>query len=111
MNKALLIGRLTKPIELKTTHSGTSVASFSLAVNGRKKADGTKEVDFITCTAFGAMAETLTRYTDKGHKISVTGRIRTGSYEKDGHTVYSTDVIVEDFDFLEPKKNDDEFPF
>lgn len=112
MNKALLIGRLTKAIELKSTHSGTPVCSFSLAVNGRKKADGTKEVDFITCTAFGAMAETLTRYTDKGHKISVTGRIRTGSYEKDGHTVYTSDVIVEDFDFLESRKaTDDEFPF
>lgn len=115
MNKAELIGRLTKAIELKHTHSGTPVCSFTLAVNGRKKQDGTKETDYITCTAFGAMAETLSKYTDKGHRISVTGRIRTGSYEKDGQTVYTTDVIVEDFDFLESRKTtettDDDFPF
>lgn len=115
MNKAELIGRLTKAIELKHTHSGTPVCSFSLAVNGRKKQDGTKECDYITCTAFGQMAETLAQYTDKGHRISVTGRIRTGSYEKDGHTVYTSDVIVEEFDFLESKKTteatDDGLPF
>lgn len=101
MNKVFLIGRLTKSIELKYSQAAEpiAIAAFSLAVDGIKK----DEVDFINCKAFGKTADTLDKYTTKGTKIAIEGRIKTGSYEKDGKKVYTTDVIVERFDFCESK--------
>ena len=109
MNKWTGIGRVTKDLELKHTNSGTALVSFIVAVDGRKKQDGTKETDFIPMLAFGKTAETLYQYVGKGHRIGVVGRIRTGSYDKDGKKFYTTDIIVEEFDFLE-KKEQKEFP-
>ena len=101
MNKVQLIGRLTKDIEIRVTRdTQLSIGRFTLAVNRRKKDDGT---DFINCTVFGKTAEIMEKYVKKGHQIAVSGRIQTGSYEKDGKKVYTTDVIVEEFDFLEKK--------
>lgn len=101
MNKVFEMGRLTKKIELKYSQGAEpiAVAAFSLAVDGIKKDD----TDFISCKAFGKTAETLEKYTDKGTKILIEGRIKTGSYEKDGKKVYTTDVIVERFEFCESK--------
>lgn len=100
MNRTILIGRLTKDIDVRSSQSGTSVAKFTVAVDRRTKE---KETDFINCTAFGKTAEVLQKYVRKGHRIGIVGHIQTGSYEKDGHKVYTTDVIVDEIEFLEKK--------
>lgn len=104
MNKVLLNGRITKDLELRKTQSGTSVIRFTLAVNRRFKQEGQPDADFISCTAWGKTAETMSQYLRKGSLIGVEGRITTGSYQdKDNRTVYTTDVTVENFDFLESR--------
>ncbi|MDQ0361129.1 single-stranded DNA-binding protein [Breznakia pachnodae] len=104
MNKVLLTGRITKDLELRKTQSGTSVIRFTLAVNRRFKQEGQPDADFISCTAWGKTAETMGQYLHKGSLIGVEGRITTGTYQdKDGRTVYTTDVTIENFDFLESR--------
>ena len=106
MNKVILQGRLTRDPEVKysTGEKATAIASFSMAVDRRFKKDGEQNADFINCKAFGKTAETVEKYVQKGVKITVCGRIQTGSYtNKDGVKVYTTDVIVEEFDFCESK--------
>jgi single-strand DNA-binding protein len=99
MNKVILTGNLTKDSELKfLPGSGVAVAKFTLAVQKRKKEDG---ADFIHCVWFGKGAESMAQYLVKGAKVGIVGRINTGSYEaKDGHKVYTTDVIVEELEVL-----------
>lgn len=100
LNKAILIGRITKDLELKRSANGNSYINFSLAVNGFKKED----VNFITCKAFNKKAETMANYLGKGSLIAVEGSIVTGSYENmQGQKVYTTDVFVNDFNFLQSK--------
>ena len=107
MNKVLLIGRVTKPIELKTTTNGKSVASFTLAVNrDYKNADGNYDADFINCVAYGQQAETISKYVHKGDKFGIIGKLNTRTYEKNGSKVYVTEVIVDGFEFLESKKDE-----
>lgn len=104
MNKVSLIGRLTKDIELRyTANTQKAMARFTLAVNRLKKEDG---ADFINCIAWGKTAEIMEKYVKKGHLIGITGRIQTGSYEKDGHKVYTTDVMVEGMEFLERREKE-----
>lgn len=91
MNQVTLIGRLTKAAEMSYTQSNTAVAKFTLAVDRMKKG----EADFIRVTAFGKTAEIVDRYTDKGRQLAIQGRINTGSYEKDGQKVFTTDVIAD----------------
>lgn len=106
MNKAILIGRVTKPIELKKTTSGKSVATFTLAVNrDYKNADGNYDADFINCVVFDAKAETVSKYVNKGDKFAIEGKIQTRTYDKNGSKVYVTEVIVDGFEFLESKKD------
>lgn len=107
MNKVILIGRVTKDIERKTTNSGKSVASFTLAVNRDfKNADGKYDADFINCVAYGQQAETISKYVNKGDKFGVEGKLNTRTYEKqDGSKAYITEVIVNGFEFLESKKD------
>mgnify|MGYP001367869028 CR=1 FL=1 len=104
MNKVLLTGRVGKDIEAKTSNGGNMVAKFSLAVSRYVKG-GENSTDWINCVAFGKTAETLEQYVEKGVLILVEGNIKTGSYEKDGSRKYTTDVIVEKFEFLEKKKS------
>ena len=93
MNKAILMGRLTRDPEMKTS-GDTKIAKYTLAVDRRFKKD---EADFINCIAFGKGAEFAENYLKKGTKIVATGRIQTGSYEnKEGRKVYTTDIIVEE---------------
>lgn len=101
MNKFLFMGRLTKKVEVRYTQSAEpmAVAVFSLAVDGNKK----DEVDFIQLKAFGSVAERLEKYTDKGVKILTEGHIKTGSYDKDGKRVYTTDFMCDRFEFCESK--------
>lgn len=103
MNLTILVGRTTKDIEIRTTASGTTVANFTLAVDRYSK--GEKTADFISCVAYNKTAELLNTYVSKGQKIGIVGRISTGSYQnKNGDKVYTTDVIVNEVEFLEPKK-------
>ena len=114
MNTAILIGRLTKDIELKYTQGGKAYCKFTIAI---PREFNKEETDFISCQAWEKRAETLAEYVKKGKRVAVQGRVQTGSYEKDGITVYTTDVIVDKFNILdfENKKNDDvsdeDFPF
>lgn len=104
-NYVLLIGRPTKNIETKTSGE-TTVARFSLAVDRRSK---DKATDFIPCVAFNKTAEILSKYVKQGTKIAVSGEIRTGNYtNKDGVKVYTTDVLVNEFEFCESKKEQGE---
>ena len=102
MNKTQLLGRLTKDIDLKPT-TNTIVGRFTLAVPRMKKEDG---ADFISCKVWGKKAEIMEKYVKKGNKVCVAGRLESGSYEKDGRKVYTTEVVVEDFDFIESKTAD-----
>lgn len=104
MNKAMLVGRVTKPIELRHTQSGTAIVRFSLAVNRLKKDDG---ADFVNCVAYAKLADLMDQYVKKGDRLGVVGRIQTGSYEKDGRKIYTTDVIVENLEFLNNKSSDE----
>lgn len=98
MNNVALIGRLTRDPELR--HAGeTAIASMTLAVDRPYSKGKEKEADFIRLKAFGKRAETMAEYLSKGRQVGVTGHISTGSYEKEGRTVYTTDVIVDSFDF------------
>lgn len=101
MNKVLLIGNLTKDVEVRYTKSEMKVANFTLGINREGKKD---ESDFINCIAFGNQADLISKYLVKGSKVSVEGHIQTGSYEKDGKKVYTTDVVVEKVQFLDSKK-------
>ena len=105
MNKVILIGRLTKDVDVR--HTGeTAVARYSLAVDRKYKKDGEQTADFINCVAFGKNGEFAEKYLHKGMKIAVTGRIQTGNYkDKDGKTVYTTDIVVEEHEFCESKNN------
>lgn len=101
MNKVILIGRLTKDPEVRTGGQ-TDVVRYVLAVDRQGQ---TKEADFISCVTFGHGAEFAQKYLQKGMKIAVDGHIRTGSYDnKEGRKVYTTDVVVENHEFCEPKK-------
>ena len=97
MNQVILIGRLARDPELSYTPNSTAVCKFTLAVP-RIKGD---EADFIRVTVFGKQAETTDRYMSRGRKCAIMGRIQTGSYPKDGKTVYTTDVIAERVEFLD----------
>ncbi len=105
MNKVILMGRLTRDPEVRYSQgeNSTAIARFSLAVDRRFKRDGEPTADFINCVAFGRNAEFLEKYFHKGSKAVIEGRIQTGSYERDGQKVYTTDVVVEQVEFAESK--------
>ncbi len=106
MNKVILLGRLTRDPEVRYSQGASSmaVARFSIAVGRRIKREGEPEADFFNCTAFGKQAEFVEKYLRKGTKIVVTGRIQNDNYtNKDGQTVYSIKVMVEEMEFAESK--------
>lgn len=101
MNCVCLIGRICRDIEM---HG--EVARYTLAVNRKFKKEGQPEADFLNIVAFGKSAEFAQKYFHKGMKVSVVGRIQTGSYtNKDGQKVYTTDVVAEEQEFAESKNN------
>lgn len=104
MNKVLLTGCIGKDLDLKYTQgSGTAIAKGTLAVKREFKKD---ETDWINLVAFGKIAETMAQYLTKGSKIGIVGRIQTGSYDaQDGTKRYTTDVIVESFEFLSSRSD------
>lgn len=105
MNKVIIMGRLTRDPDIRYSQRGQSqeemcIARYTLAVDRRGKDAGT---DFPSVVAFGKAGEFAEKYLHKGTKIVVTGRIQTGSYEKDGAKVYTTDTVAEDQEFAESK--------
>ncbi len=101
MNSVALIGRLTRDPEVRySANSQTAVAKFTLAVNRPFAKEGEQDADFIGVTCFGKTAELVEKYMSKGRQVGVTGRIQTGSYEKDGKRIYTTDVIADRVEFL-----------
>lgn len=103
------MGRLTRDVDLRMTTSNLAVGRFNVAVDRKLSKDKRQEAeknnqptaDFIGCIAFGKTAENIATYFRKGQRIAVSGHIQTGSYEKDGQRIYTTDVVVDSFDFVE----------
>lgn len=108
MNNVSIIGRLTRDPELKRTQSNISYVRFTLAVNRSfKDESGETQADFISCIAWRAQAENLARFMKQGSQIGLVGRIQTGSYESDKGTIYTTDVVADNIQFLESKPKQD----
>lgn len=110
MNKAILMGRLTRDPEIRYFQGEhpVAVARFTLAVERRMKKDGEDSADFIRCVAFGKTAETIEKYVHQGKKIVIEGRIQTGSYtNQDGVKVYTTDIVVESMEFAESRRSEE----
>lgn len=112
MNKVILIGRPVRDPDIRYSQGGDNmaIARFTLAVDrrGRRQENGSDQqtADFISCVAFGKNAEFAEKYLRQGMKIAVTGRIQTGSYtNKDGVKVYTTDVVIEEYDFCESRNS------
>ncbi len=104
MNKVVLIGRVTRDPELRYTSSNIASTRFTLAVNrpfGNQ--NGERETDFINIVVWRKQAENVKKYVSKGSLIAVEGRIQTGSYEKDGQKIYTTDIVADNVQFLESK--------
>ena len=105
IKNVVLIGRLTRDVELRYTPSNVAVATFNLAVNRNfKNQDGEREADFINCVMWQKSAENLANWTRKGMLIGITGRIQTRSYEnQQGQRVYVTEVVADNFQLLESR--------
>ena len=102
MNKAILIGNLTRDPELRTTASGVSVCTFTLAVNRRfTNQDGVREADFINIVTWRQTAELCARYLSKGRKAAVVGTIQSRSYDaQDGTKRYVTEIVADEVEFI-----------
>lgn len=107
MNKAVLIGRLTKDPEVRTTASGIKTASFTLAVDRNyKNSDGERETDFIPIVTWRGAAELAEKYLTKGKQLAVSGRIQTRNYEdRDGNRRFVTEVVADELQFLSSVNN------
>ncbi|HDP1995474.1 TPA: single-stranded DNA-binding protein [Staphylococcus aureus] len=107
LNRTILVGRLTKDPELRSTPNGVNVGTFTLAVNRTfTNAQGEREADFINVVVFKKQAENVGKYLSKGSLAGVDGRLQTRNYEnKDGQRVFVTEVVADSVQFLEPKNN------
>ena len=107
LNSVILCGRLTKDPDVRQTNSGKVYARMTLAVDRRRAKEGQQQADFPTLIAWGKTAEFAEKYLFKGKKILVEGSLQTGSYEKDGVKHYTTDVLVDNIEFADSKRQDD----
>ena len=108
MNKVILVGRITKDPELRSIQSGSSVVNFTIAVNrpvAQNADQNANNADFINCVIWNKQAENLAKYVKQGSLIGVEGRIQTRSYESNGTTRYITEVLCDNVQFLETKKD------
>lgn len=107
INRAILLGRLTKDPEYRTTPSGVAVATFTLAVNRTfTNANGEREADFINCVVFRKQADNVNNYLFKGSLAGVDGRIQSRSYEnQEGRKIFVTEIVCDSVQFLEPKNS------
>lgn len=119
MNNIQLYGRLTREPELRVLQSGTSVVKFGIAVDrGLSKAkkqeaqaNGQPTADFFDCTAFGALADTIANYVDKGSRVNLTGRLQSRSYQaQDGRNVKAIEVVVDGVDIIDFKNTQAQIP-
>ena len=109
MNKAMLIGRLTKDPELRATTSGISVCTFTLAVDRRVKQGEEKKADFLPVVAWRGQADNCAKYLHKGSMAGVSGSIQTKTYEKnDGSKMYITEIMAEEVQFLSSPQKEEE---
>lgn len=107
INRVVLVGRITKDPDLRKTQNGTSVVSFTIACNRRVPSQG-QDADFISCVAWNKTADFMAQYVKKGALLGLEGRIQTRSYDdRDGKRVYVTEVIADNVQFLESKKQAD----
>lgn len=105
MNSVQLVGRLVADPEVKYTNDGKTIARFKIAVDRKYKREGQPDADFIPCLAFAKTAEFVEKFFRKGMRIGLNGSIQTGSYKnKDGQTVYTTEVLVDSVEFTESKQ-------
>ena len=100
MNNVTILGRLVRDFTQVATQSG-GLSKNTIAINENYK--GKESTQFINIVAFGKTGDTLSKYVSKGQRVAIQGRLQSGSYEKDGRTVYTTEVIVDSFTFVEPK--------
>ena len=109
INRAILIGNLTKDVEMATTNSGKNVARFTIAVSRRyANADGEREADFLNIVVWNTLAENCAKYLQKGSKVAVTGAIQTRSYESEEGKRYITEIIADEVEFVGAKKEQDQ---
>lgn len=107
INQVVLVGRITKDVELKTTQSNIPVATFTLAVNRQFSSDnGEREADFIQCVAWRKAAENMAQFVNKGDLLGVQGRIQTRQYESEQGMKYITEVVCDTVQFLETKRDE-----
>ena len=116
MNKAILVGNLTRDPELRATASGISVCTFTVAVNRRvsrdAQAQGQRDADFIPIVTWRGLADNCARYLAKGRKVAVIGSIQTRSYDaQDGSKRYVTEVVADDVEFLTPAGGGSSAPY
>lgn len=112
INSVVLTGNLTRDPELRTTASGLSTCSFSLAVDGVKGKNGAQRTDYPTIVAWRQLAEIIVKYERKGDKIAVHGHLQTRSYEKNGERRQVTEIVAEQIEFLSKRRgnSDDDMP-
>lgn len=112
MNKVMLIGNLTRDPELRTTSSGTSVCTFSIAVNRNfTNAAGEREADFINITVWRGLAENCAKYLTKGRKVAVCGALQSRTYDdKEGNKRYALEVVADDVEFLSSRSDSADAP-
>jgi single-strand DNA-binding protein len=108
MNQIILIGRLTKDAESRTTATGKKTANFNLAVDDGKDASGVKQTQFFNCTAWERLADVIINFTNKGSQVAIIGSLKNRSWDKpDGSKAYATDVLVREVELLgKPKQTD-----
>lgn len=111
MNSVHLLGRITQDLNLQYTQNNVAYLNFTVACDRRfKNQNGERQADFISCKAFKQSAEFIAKYFGKGKKIAIVGTIQTGKYDKNGTTVYTTDVIVEQAEFVEKMEQNAQAP-
>lgn len=110
MNKVILVGRLTRDPEVRSTSNGSNTARFTVAVNRNyKNKEGNYDADFVSCVAFRNQADFVAKYFKKGSMIGIEGRILTGSYDaQDGTKRYTTDVSVDNIEFVGSKNDNNQ---
>lgn len=106
LNKVILMGRITRDLEIRQTQGGTAVLSFTVAIDRAPARQGAeRQTDFVNCVAFGQRAEFISKYFGKGRMIAIEGNLRTGSYDRDGQKHYTTEVWVDSASFTgEPRQ-------
>ena len=109
MNQVIVMGRVTKDLEPRTTQSGMATVRFNIAIDrGRDKDGKDRGADFPNIVAFGKTAESIAKFTGKGLRVAVIGRIQTSSYEREGQKVYTTDIIADRVKFIDWKDNNNQ---